>query len=316
MEQSDKKTILNQKISLYKKAADQGDTEAQYALGLIFDKKKDYEQAVFWYKKAAELGHIDAQCNLQCNLQYNLQFHLAIYGLTKDVKHEVVQAEETLGRMVMAQKMRESKTMNIGDEKFWSDEVAVSLANNDQLKLTVEHWEIINYIRGFGEGFGAYNLLINMEKKFGKEKFENIKKLFKLKKYKRKGEGPFPYRAVRQAASYAQINLNKIIVNSRIYQLDSFGYLLNRQDWQPEFAEKLAILDDVNLTKKHWIVIDIVRNYFDGNEVAPSVRRLRKEMEKYFGEVALNPRYKYLLFPYGSQQLFRYAGLPHPHGSI
>ena len=47
------------------KAAEQGDTEAQFNLGVMYAKgigvPQDYAQAVQWYRKAAEQGEIEAQ---------------------------------------------------------------------------------------------------------------------------------------------------------------------------------------------------------------------------------------------------------------
>lgn len=55
-------------VKWYKKAAEQGDIEAQYMLGMCcYDGvgiKKDYVEAVKWYRIAAERGHVDAQYNL------------------------------------------------------------------------------------------------------------------------------------------------------------------------------------------------------------------------------------------------------------
>jgi TPR repeat protein len=51
-----------------KEAAEQGDADAQYNLGLMYDNGEGVEQdkfeAVKWYKKAAEQGHAEAQNNL------------------------------------------------------------------------------------------------------------------------------------------------------------------------------------------------------------------------------------------------------------
>jgi len=52
----------------YREAANQGDTEAQYNLGLMYAHgdglKQDYAEAEKWYRKAAEQGDADAQHNL------------------------------------------------------------------------------------------------------------------------------------------------------------------------------------------------------------------------------------------------------------
>ena len=53
----------------YRKAAEQGDANAQYNLGVCYEKgegvKKDLSQAVQWYRKAAEQGMPGAQSKLK-----------------------------------------------------------------------------------------------------------------------------------------------------------------------------------------------------------------------------------------------------------
>jgi TPR repeat protein len=49
----------------YRKAAEQGDADAQFDLGDLYDTGRgvlrDYTQAALWYRKAAEQGDADAQ---------------------------------------------------------------------------------------------------------------------------------------------------------------------------------------------------------------------------------------------------------------
>ena len=51
-----------------RKAADQGNSEAQHALGVLYDNgngvPKDSPQAALWYRKAAEQGDVEAQHSL------------------------------------------------------------------------------------------------------------------------------------------------------------------------------------------------------------------------------------------------------------
>ena len=58
----------NAEISSFKKKAEQGDTKAQFMLGLIYYNgegvSQDYQQAVHWFTKAAEQGLARAQYNL------------------------------------------------------------------------------------------------------------------------------------------------------------------------------------------------------------------------------------------------------------
>ena len=53
----------------FRKAAEQGNAEAQYRLGLSYYNgegvPKDYAQAAFWWRKAAEQGEDTAQYNLK-----------------------------------------------------------------------------------------------------------------------------------------------------------------------------------------------------------------------------------------------------------
>ncbi len=55
-------------LKCFKKAADQGDAEAQYGLGVCYENgygvSKDLQEAVKWYNKAAKHGLVEAQYNL------------------------------------------------------------------------------------------------------------------------------------------------------------------------------------------------------------------------------------------------------------
>lgn len=57
-------------LRLIRPLADQGDTRAQYNLGVMYELGKgpplDYAEAVKWYRRAAEQGHPTAQYNLGC----------------------------------------------------------------------------------------------------------------------------------------------------------------------------------------------------------------------------------------------------------
>ena len=70
----------------YRKAAEQGDSAAQYSLGYCYQKgigvTKDEKQSVEWYRKAAEQGHAEAQAALGYCYQNGI-------GVTKDEKQAV-----------------------------------------------------------------------------------------------------------------------------------------------------------------------------------------------------------------------------------
>ncbi len=55
-------------VRLFRKNADQGDTDAQYNLGFMYGEGQgvavDHAEAAKWYRKAADQGHANAQFNL------------------------------------------------------------------------------------------------------------------------------------------------------------------------------------------------------------------------------------------------------------
>ena len=50
-------------VERYTRAADQGDTDAQYRLGMCYEEgagvERDTAKAVEWYKRAADLGDVE-----------------------------------------------------------------------------------------------------------------------------------------------------------------------------------------------------------------------------------------------------------------
>ena len=67
LEHYDKKNYT-EAVKWYRKAAEQGNTQAQFNLGYSYEfgqgVTQDYDEAVKWYRKAAEQGHARGQCNL------------------------------------------------------------------------------------------------------------------------------------------------------------------------------------------------------------------------------------------------------------
>ena len=78
----------------------------------------------------------------------------------------------------------------------WSEEIAQYLSAQDSLELTDEHWEIINFMRGYyAENGTAPNLRVLqklLKEELGEDKSDK-KYLFDL----------FPYGPAKQAARYA-----------------------------------------------------------------------------------------------------------------
>jgi hypothetical protein len=68
-------------VSSLRKAAEQGDTETENSLGLMFENgqgvSQDYTQAIYWWRRAAEQGNVKAQYNLGISYERGK-------GVTKD----------------------------------------------------------------------------------------------------------------------------------------------------------------------------------------------------------------------------------------
>lgn len=69
-------------MRLYKPLAEQGDPEAQYYVGRMYEKgqgvKKDYDEMVKWYRKSADAGYAPSQYRVAVGYAYG------IAGLPKD----------------------------------------------------------------------------------------------------------------------------------------------------------------------------------------------------------------------------------------
>ena len=107
------------------------------------------------------------------------------------------------------------------------------------------------------------------------------------------------------------------VLEEKLYRTNSEGYLTDQDEWSSSVAEFMASQDQCLLTKNHWIVIYLIRNYYYENEVAPGIRLLVKQIGKKLGKDKANSRYLYQLFPEGpAKQACKYAGLPKPTGCI
>ncbi len=93
--------------------------------------------------------------------------------------------------------------------------------------------------------------------------------------------------------------------------LDEDRNLKNMSDWDKEIAVELAKQEGIEeLTDRHWIVIDFMRNEYETKGDAPSIRKLTKES-------GVDTKELYKLFPKGpAKKAARIAGLPKPKGCI
>jgi tRNA 2-thiouridine synthesizing protein E len=93
-------------------------------------------------------------------------------------------------------------------------------------------------------------------------------------------------------------------------RFDKDGYMEDAHAWTPEIAAALAAREHVTLTERHWVVINFVRNEFEVNGEAPTLRRITKTSGVETKEI-------YQLFPGGPAKVAaRIAGLKKPTGCI
>lgn len=89
------------------------------------------------------------------------------------------------------------------------------------------------------------------------------------------------------------------------------GFLVNANDWTEDVAKYLAEKEGLmQLTDRHWAVINFMRKEYKENGEVPTIRRLKNA-----GGVPTKELYE--LFPSGpAKKAARIAGLPKPKGCV
>ncbi|PEN12518.1 sulfur relay protein DsrC [Longibacter salinarum] len=91
--------------------------------------------------------------------------------------------------------------------------------------------------------------------------------------------------------------------------LDAEGYLQNMSDWIPEMAREIAAVEEIDLTDKHWDVINFLREQEESGAKL-TIRRVGKS-----GIVSIKEFYD--LFPGGPLKISsKIAGIPKPASCV
>ena len=91
--------------------------------------------------------------------------------------------------------------------------------------------------------------------------------------------------------------------------VDDNGYLLNSKDWNEEIAKEIAKEEGIELTEKHFEVINFLRKSFEEGKQL-SIRKIGKS-----GIVDIKEFYQ--LFPDGPlKKASKIAGIPKPAGCV
>lgn len=94
-------------------------------------------------------------------------------------------------------------------------------------------------------------------------------------------------------------------------ETSEMGYLINQEDWSEALGSALAAADDLELSERHWDLINYLRSeYYENRENQPNTRNIIKAMNAAWGE-KLSSKDLYDLFPGDpSKQGSKIAGLP------
>jgi tRNA 2-thiouridine synthesizing protein E len=100
-------------------------------------------------------------------------------------------------------------------------------------------------------------------------------------------------------------------VNGKTIETTENGYLVNYTDWAEDVAAALATAEGIELTDKHWDVLNYLRDeYINNNQSQPMERAILKDMGKKWG-TKVSSKDMYNLFPLApSKQGTKIAGLP------
>lgn len=103
----------------------------------------------------------------------------------------------------------------------------------------------------------------------------------------------------------------QIEIKGQTFEVDGDGFLVDPEVWNEEVARLFASTDGTgDLTEKHFLVINFIREHWKKNDMAPMVRSICKE-------TGLKLREIYDLFPLGpARGACRIAGLPKPDGCV
>ena len=100
---------------------------------------------------------------------------------------------------------------------------------------------------------------------------------------------------------------------------DQEGFLRKLSDWSPAVAEQIAAAEAeaVDLTPRHWEVLDLLRRYYTEFDSSPAMRALVKYCRLNLGEEKGKSIYLMTLFPGSPAKIgCKIAGLPKPENCL
>ena len=102
------------------------------------------------------------------------------------------------------------------------------------------------------------------------------------------------------------------VIDSKEIETTETGFLLNAEDWSRAVATEIAKTQDIEMTDKHWDVIEYLRDeFFNHNGNQPNTRNIVKALKNKCPDTDVTAGSLYKLFPKDpSKQAGMIAGLP------
>jgi tRNA 2-thiouridine synthesizing protein E len=100
-------------------------------------------------------------------------------------------------------------------------------------------------------------------------------------------------------------------VDGKTVETTENGYLVNAEDWTEAVAQAIADADKLEMTEKHWDVVNYLRDeHYNNGGNEPNERTILKAMAKKWGDKPTS-KLMYSMFPgMPSKQGRKIAGLP------
>ena len=95
--------------------------------------------------------------------------------------------------------------------------------------------------------------------------------------------------------------------------VDEEGFLLDATQWSRDMVPDIASSVGIEMSDRHWEVVDFIRDYFVTNHAVPELRTFLKYLREKYDKQTATRKYVYSLFPYGyGQQACKIAGMRKP----
>ena len=100
--------------------------------------------------------------------------------------------------------------------------------------------------------------------------------------------------------------------NGKTVEADAKGYMVNPDDWDKDIGKVIAESEGIEMTDKHWDVVNYLRDrYINNAGEQPNMRKMTKGIAEIWGVRKVDSKAIYDLFPMGpAKQAGKVAGLP------